>query len=309
MSGHHGHTHGPLESTPGGGTARDSERRVFLVMLLTGGFMLAEVVGGILSGSLALIADAGHMLTDTAALAFAWLAFRLGRRPADRWRTYGYHRAQVLAAYTNGIALLALAAWIVGEAVMRLIEPVPVQGGTMLVIAALGLLVNVVAFAVLHSGDRGNLNVRGALLHVLGDLLGSLAAIAAAAVILLTGWMPIDPLLSILVALLILRSAWALVGKAGHILLEGAPDFFDEEAVKRALREAIPAVRDVHHVHAWSLTTERPLATLHVSVAEDGATQDTLERIKTVLRERFGVDHATIQMEPLHCPDADGTSR
>jgi cobalt-zinc-cadmium efflux system protein len=295
----HDHHHDHAQAVTG-----DSERRVFLVMLLTGGFMAAEVVGGLLSGSLALLADAGHMLTDTASLALAWFAFRLARRPADRDRSYGYHRFQVLAAYTNGITLFFIALWIVFEAAQRLFEPVEVLGGPMLAVACVGLVVNGVAFAVLHWGDRGNLNVRGAALHVLGDLLGSAAAIAAAVVILLTGWTPIDPILSVLVVVLILRGAWGVVRESSHILLEGTPDTFDVEALRQALAEAVPAVRDVHHVHVWSLTMERPLVTLHVSMNAGADTQDTLTRVKAILRDRFDLPHATVQLEQEDCPDS-----
>lgn len=295
--GHDHHHHAP-EVTAG------SERRVLWVMVLTGVFMVAEVVGGLLSGSLALLADAGHMLTDSAALALAWFAFRAGRRDADAKRTYGYHRFQILAAFVNGLALFVIAAWIVVEAIQRLIAPVAVMGTEMLVVAAAGLVVNIVAFAILHGGERENLNVQGALLHVLGDLLGSVAAIAAALVILFTGWTPIDPLLSVLVAGLILFSAWRLVRQSGHILLEGAPDNLNPAEIAAALKAGIPEVQDVHHVHAWSLTTERPLVTLHAIVAEGADQAAVLRAIHQALAQGFGVDHATVQLEWGGCPQA-----
>jgi cobalt-zinc-cadmium efflux system protein len=281
----------------------DSERRVFVVMLLTGGFMLAEVAGGVLSGSLALLADAGHMLTDFAALALAWLAFRLTRRPADAQRSYGWYRFEVLAAFVNGLSLFVIAGFITFEALHRLSEPVPVSGGPMLVIAGLGLVVNAAAFWILHRGAGGeseNLNLRGAMVHVLGDLLGSVAAIAAAMVILWTGWYPIDPILSVLVVLLILRSAWIVVRESGHILLEGTPTGIDAARIGAALR-SVPGVTDVHHVHAWSLTGERKLLTLHAVVEDDADHTATLSAIDRVLRERFGIDHATVQIERGDC--------
>lgn len=287
----------------------DSERRVFFVMLLTGLFMVAEAAGGLLAGSLTLVADAGHMLTDTAALAFAWFAFRVARRPSDARRSYGYHRFQVLAAFVNGLALVVLAGWITVEAVRRLAAPVPVLGGPMLGIAVFGLAVNIVAFVVLHRGDRGNLNMRGALLHVAGDLLGSAGAIVAAAVILLTGWTPIDPILSVVVALLILRSAWAVVRHSTHILVEGTPHGLDPAQIGAAIRAAEPQVEDVHHVHAWSLTAERPLVTLHVTVNPDADPAAVLAVVKTVLQSRFGITHATVQVEPGGCPDRDTAAR
>ncbi len=293
--GGHGHSHGAVTA--------DSERRVFWVMLLTGGFMLVEVVGGLIAGSLALVADAGHMATDMAALALAWGAFRLARRPGDARRSYGWHRFQVLAAFVNGLALFGLTLWIVIEAVLRLIAPVAVEGTPMLAIAIGGLLVNIAAFAVLHRGDRANLNLHGALLHVLGDLLGSVATIAAAVVILATGWTPIDPILSVVVAVLILRSAWALVVRSGHILIEGSPDDIDGEHLRQVIRTAVPAVEDIHHVHAWSLTVEHPLVTLHATVAGGADHAATLAAIKRVLAERFGIAHATVQLEQGECPD------
>ncbi|HET6467690.1 MAG TPA: cation diffusion facilitator family transporter [Geminicoccaceae bacterium] len=292
---HHQHNH----DRHGAG----DERRVFWAMLLTGGFMVAEVVGGIVSGSLALLADAGHMLTDTAALGLAWLAFRIGRRPADPSRSYGYHRFQVLAAFVNGVILIAIVGWIAFEAVRRLFAPVEVLGGMMLAIAVLGLIVNVGAFLLLHGGDRENLNVRGAALHVLGDLLGSLAAIVAAGVILRTGWTPIDPLLSVFVALLILRSAVMLVRRAGHILLEGTPEWLDVARLRVELREAVPAVEDVHHVHVWSLTSGKPVLTLHANVREGTDYGEVLIAITGFLERRFGIGHATIQIEPGACVD------
>lgn len=294
----HGHDHGHAPSVD-----QDNQRRVFLAMLLTGVFMVAEVAGGLISGSLALLADAGHMLTDTASLLLAWIAFKLGQKPADKERSYGYQRFQVLAAFVNGATLIAIVAWIGYEAVRRLVEPQPVMGTTMLVVAVLGLIVNLVAFRLLHGGDQENLNLRGAALHVLGDLLGSVAAIVAAGVILWTGWTPIDPILSLLVAALVLRSAWMLVKQSSHILLEGTPDHIDVDEIKRELCRAVPNVTDVHHVHAWSLTAERPLVTLHATVEPNADAHTVLHQIKRHLARRFDVDHSTIQIEPGPCAD------
>jgi len=187
--------------------APNNERRVLWAALLTGGFMFAEVIGGIVAGSLALLADAAHMLTDTGSLVLAYFAFRISRRPANWTRSYGYDRFQIVVAFANGLTLFFLITWIIYEAIQRLIVPVTVLGGPLLIIATLGLAINIVAFWILHGGDRDNLNIRGATVHVLGDLLGSVAALAAGVVIVLTGWTPIDPLLSVLVALILARSA------------------------------------------------------------------------------------------------------
>ncbi len=274
------------------------ERRVLGVLVITLAFMVAEIVGGILSGSLALLADAGHMLTDAAALTLAWVAFRVARRPSDRARTFGYARVQVLAAFANGLALLAIAVWIVIEAVRRIAEPIEVLALPMLVIAIVGLVVNVVAFAILHGGDRDNINLRGALSHVLSDMLASAAAVVAAVVILLTGWTPIDPLLSIVVAAIVVHVGYRLTKRSAHILLEGSPDDISTEAVRASLTDSMPEVTDVHHVHAWSLTHGRPLMTLHAVVREGADHRAVLRRIRRLLATKFGVDHATIQLEP-----------
>jgi cobalt-zinc-cadmium efflux system protein len=280
-----------------------------IAALITGLFMGAEIVGGVISGSLALLADAGHMLTDFASLSLAWFGFRLARRPADWMRTYGFDRFQVLIAFTNGVALFAIAAWIVYEAVERLSTPRPVEGGIMVVVALLGLLVNVAAFMLLHGADRENLNVKGAAVHVLGDLLGSVAALVAGAVILFTGWTPIDPLLSILVAAIILRSGWTVVMDSGHILLEGAPPELDTRDIGPDLAANVPGVIGVHHVHVWSITQERQMVTLHACVEDDREGDQMVKAIKQRLHARFGLDHATIEIEHGVCADATAEAK
>jgi cobalt-zinc-cadmium efflux system protein len=301
------HSHGP-------GHAHDhrrdtSERRMGLAALITGLFMFAEVAGGIVSGSLALLADAGHMLTDFASLALAWFGFRLARRAADWKRTYGFDRFQVVVAFTNGLALFAIAAWIVFEAIERLAQPQAVAGGIMVVVGVLGLLVNVAAFVLLHGADRENLNVKGAAIHVLGDLLGSVAAVIAGGVILFTGWTPIDPLLSILVAAIIVRSGWKVVDASGHILLEGAPRELDTRHIGPDLIANVPGVTGVHHVHVWSITQERRVVTLHACVGDTEDSDRLVKTIKQRLKARFGLDHATIEIERGECADAAAERR
>ncbi len=286
------------------GTSNLNERRLFWAGVLTFATMLAEAVGGIVSGSLALLADAGHMLTDSAALALAWLAVRFAQRPADWKRTYGFDRFEVLAAFTNGLALFFISIAIGYEAVVRLFEPVPVMGSTMLVIATVGLAINVVTLLILRQGGQANLNVRAALLHVVSDLLGSVAAIVAAIVILSTGWTPIDPLLSMLITLLILRSAWLITKDAGHILLEGAPEDVDIREVQKDIVASIPAVESVHHVHAWCLSENRRLMTMHARVSESAPPEIVAAAIKARLKQCFGVVHATIEIEHSECADA-----
>ena len=284
--------------------ANENETRMGLAALITGGFMLVEFVGGILANSLALIADAGHMLTDFAALGLAWFAFRLMRHPADWKRTYGFDRFQVLVAFANGLALFVIAAWIVYEAIHRLLSgDAHVIGGIMVVIGIAGLLVNVVSFLLLRGADRDNLNVRGAVLHVIGDMLGSVAALVAGAVIMITGWTPIDPLLSVLVALIILRSAWFVVTESAHILLESAPSELDTRSIAPDLIGNIEGVDDIHHVHVWSLTQARKVATLHAVVKDATDIEEVVRGIKTRLNRKFGLDHITVEVEYRRCAD------
>ena len=291
----HDHTHGA------GGS---NLKRVMIALVLTGTFMVVEIVGGIISGSLALLADAGHMLTDTMALALAAAAFHVSKRPADGNLTYGYQRFQILAAFVNGLSLLVVVGWILFEAVERFITPRDILGETMLVVAAAGFVVNVISFAVLHTGDRENLNIRGAALHVAGDLLGSVAAIVAAVVIIYTGWTLIDPILSVAVAFLILRSAWALVKRSGHVLLEGAPDWLDVADLRSRIVANVPGVCEIHHVHVWGLTPQQLMLTMHLQLAEDAASQSAVVRdVKVFLREEYGIGHSTIEVEIDGCAD------
>jgi cobalt-zinc-cadmium efflux system protein len=279
-------------------------KRVQIALVLTATFMIVEVIGGILSGSLALLADAGHMLTDTMALALAAFAFRMSSRPADKKRSFGYQRIQIIAAFVNGIGLLALVGWILFEAVTRFLDPPDVIGETMLIVASAGLLVNIVSFVVLHGGDQENLNIRGAALHVAGDLLGSVAAIIAAIVIISSGWMPIDPILSVLVAVLILRSAWQLVRRSAHILLEGAPEWLNVKDMQARIVTKVPEVDSIHHVHVWGLTPQDLMLTMHVVFREcpDDATP-LIRKVKNVLADEFGISHSTIEAESDDCAD------
>ena len=279
-------------------------RRVIIALTLTGTFMVVEVIGGILAGSLALLADAGHMLTDTMALALAAVAFHVSKRPADARRTFGYQRFQIIAAFVNGLSLLVIVGWILVEAIRRFISPSEVLGVTMLIVAAAGLLVNIIAFAVLHGGDRDNLNIRGAALHVAGDLLGSVAAIVAAVIIIYTGWMAIDPILSVAVAFLILKSAWALVRQSAHVLLEGAPEWLDREEMQARITASIPAVGGIHHVHVWGLTPQDLMLTMHVTL--NGSVENPTEivrKVKSILKEGYGIGHSTIEVEVDDCAD------
>ncbi|NIF37331.1 CDF family zinc transporter ZitB [Enterobacter sp. Tr-810] len=283
----------------------DNVKRLALAFGVTATFMVIEVIGGLISGSLALLADAGHMLTDAAALLFALLAVQFARRPPNARHTFGWLRLTTLAAFVNAIALVVITILIVWEAFQRFRHPQPVAGATMMVIAVAGLLANILAFWILHRGSgEKNLNVRAAALHVLGDLLGSVGAIAAALVILYTGWTPIDPILSVLVSCLVLRSAWRLLKESVNELLEGAPTSLDIPALKRNLCRSIPEVRNVHHVHVW-LVGEKPIMTLHVQVIPPHDHDALLERIQHFLEHHYEIAHATIQMEYQPCNGPD----
>jgi cobalt-zinc-cadmium efflux system protein len=289
---HHadGHDHAPRVTA-------GSERRIRWVFLGTALYAVVQAVAGWLAGSLALVADAGHMASDAAALLLALVAYRVAARPADTARTYGFHRVRVLAALANGAALLLLVAWIAWEAVTRLWQPVEVLAGPMLAVAMLGLLVNLAAFLVLRGGDRGDGNLRGALLHVVGDLLGSVGAIAAALGILLTGWMVLDPVLSVLVAALVVRSAWALVADSLRVLLQAAPPGFDAIAAEAELR-GLPGVAEAGHLHAWTLADRSVVATVHVTPAEGADPLALPAMVAARLHARFGVHHTTVQVDP-----------
>jgi cobalt-zinc-cadmium efflux system protein len=298
--GAHGHDHGP-----GHVHGATDKTRVLIAAALTGGFMVAEAVGGFLTGSLALVADAGHMFTDSLSLALAWYAFHLAERSATARLTYGFDRVKTLVAYTNGLAIFAIALWIIYEAWQRFLEPTPILGWPMLLVAIGGLAVNIAGFAVLHGGDRGSLNMRGAILHVLGDMLGSAGAIVAALVIVASGWTPIDPILSVLVALLILYTAWSLTRDAAHVLLEGAPPQLERDGIASDLVAHVANVREVHHIHVWSLDGSKTMATLHACLS-DGADADVAVRaVKARLSSKFSITHATVEPEFGRCADAE----
>ncbi|MBP2196924.1 CDF family zinc transporter ZitB [Pantoea cypripedii] len=274
---------------------------------ITALFMLVEAIGGWISGSLALLADAGHMLTDTAALLMALLAVQFSARKPNARHTFGLLRLTTLAAFVNAIALLVITVLIVWEALRRFYQPQPVAGGLMLAIGVAGLLANLLSFWLLHHGsEEKNLNVRAAALHVLGDLLGSVGAIVAALIIMWTGWTPIDPILSLLVSLLVVRSAWSLLRESLHELLEGAPGNINVDKLKRDLTLNIAEVRNVHHVHLWQVG-EKPVLTLHVQVIPPYDHDALLLRIHRYLHTHYQIAHATVQMEyqPCNGPDCE----
>jgi len=280
--------------------------RLLTVLGLTAAFMVVEAIGGVVSGSLALLADAGHMLTDVAALALAVLSQHMAQRPADDRRTYGYLRLEILAALVNGAVLFALSIWIVLEAVHRLGNPAPIKGGLFAVIAATGLVVNLVALRLLH-GDAGHdLNTRGAYLHIMGDLLGSVGALLAAGIVITTGWTLADPIVSVALSLLILVSAWRLLRESVDVLLEAAPAHIRMDEVEGRLR-AVPGICDVHDLHVWTVTSGVIAMSGHVVVPELTDHPRVLAASHAAMGS-LGIGHATIQVEIAgECtPDREG---
>jgi cobalt-zinc-cadmium efflux system protein len=306
----HGHGHGHDHAHDHDHFAVDQQHRgrLLIAFVLTASLMIVELVGGAVAGSLALIADAGHMLTDAAALALAWFALLIASRPPDHKRSFGYQRLRVLATFLNGLALLLIVGWIAFEAISRFFTPTPVDAWPMLWIAVLGGVANLVVFAILRNSGGHDMNMAAATLHVFGDLLGSLAAIVGAIIILTTGWLPADPLLSLLVCGLLVRSAWSLVRRSTHILLEGSPEWLDLTELRGVLEAEVPAIEDVHHVHCWLAGPNETLLTMHAQVAPDADHGSTLRDAKRVLAARFGITHATIQIESSDCLDDECTA-
>jgi cobalt-zinc-cadmium efflux system protein len=282
----HPHDHAPAPAPAG-------ERRAFgIALALTAAFAVIEAAGGWWSGSLALLSDAGPMVTDVAALSIALIAQRLAQRPPSHRASYGYARAEVLAAFINALIMLAVVVWIAAEAARRLLAPAPVAGGVVILVAAAGLTVNLLCARLLSRGKT--LNSRAALLHVLSDLAGSVAALVAGIVVTTTGWLPIDPMLSLFVAVLILRSTWLLLKASTRVLMEGVPAHLSYDEIGDALTR-LPGVSAVHDLHVWHMTSERAALSAHLLIRDPGEWPQTLAAAQRLLAERFGIDHVTLQ--------------
>ena len=276
----------------------ESRRALAIVLALTATFTVAEVIGGLLTGSLALLADAGHMLSDNFSLGLALFAAWLATRPATPNRSFGYNRAEILAALINGATLVAVSVWIFFEAYQRFRDPPEILGGWMLLVAALGLLVNVAGALVLSRSGGESLNVEGALRHVLADLLGSIGAISAAAIILLTGWRYADPLVSVLIALLILTSSWKLLRESTSILLEQAPRGLDVNEVGESM-VGVEGVVEVHDLHVWTITSGFPSLSAHVLVGRNEDCHARRRDLERLLASEYGIEHTTLQVDHL----------
>lgn len=301
---HHQHNHPEQAHSHGNQGAARNESRLLIAFALTFLAMLVEAGGGWLSGSLALLADAGHMLVDTFALLLAWAGAHFARRPADVRRSFGYARMEVLVGYTNALAQFALVAWIIVEALSRFRMPEPIHAMPMLVIAVIGMAINLIVLGALGSHAHDDLNIAGARLHVIGDLLGSMGAVIAALLIAGFGWLWADAAFSIVTAALILGSAWRLLRRCAHILLEGTPDDLQATTLVEAICED-SGIAAVHHVHLWQLASGSRIATLHARAVEGYDSDRVLASIQQILRERFHITHATIQLENSDCPTGD----
>ncbi|MES1937345.1 cation diffusion facilitator family transporter [Salinisphaera hydrothermalis C27AD] len=301
----HDHAHGPHDHDHGGGHDHDhglgghhhhgSGKVLVFSLCFTFGFAIVEVVGGWLSGSLALLSDAGHMFTDTSSLAIGAFAAWLSRRPASKSHSFGLQRAEVLGALVNAVMMIGVVVAIAISAIHRFFQPEPVVGGMVMIIAGIGLLVNILIGYILLRGEQ-TMNVRGALLHVLGDLMGSVAALVAGFVIMFTGWTPIDPLLSLFVCVLICLSAIPLLREVVRVLMEGVPKGVDAAGVSRALAD-VEGVRSVHDLHIWSLSSSQRALAAHIEIARLADWDTILPRLQTLLADRYAITHTTLQPE------------
>ena len=296
MGHHHDHSHDH-------GNA--DRRALAIVFVLTAGFMVVEVVGGLLTGSLALLADAGHMLSDAVSLGVALFAVWLAAKPATPQRSFGYKRAEILAALFNGVTLVAISVWIFYEAYRRLSEPPEILGGPMLAVAVVGLLVNVAGAAILARSGGESLNVQGALRHVLADVAGSVGAIAASVVIITTGWVYADPLISALIGLLVLGSSWKLLRDSVNVLLEQAPRGLDAEEVGASM-VGVPGVEEVHDLHVWTITSGFPALAAHVLVGRNQDCHARRRDLEMLLADEFGIEHTTLQVDHVGDHAAEG---
>jgi cobalt-zinc-cadmium efflux system protein len=292
----HGHSHDHTSHLHLAHDRIASQRLLLIVLAITFVYMIAEAIGGYFANSLALLSDAGHMFTDVAALALSLLAVRFASRPATPGKTYGFYRLEILAALVNGVTLIVLSLLICYEAYQRLRHTEEVKGWTLILISAGGLVVNIISAYLLAKGQKEALNVRGAFLHVMGDLLGSVAAILAGVLIIWRGWTWADPAFSVVISILIIYSSWRLVADAVNILLEGTPSHINITAVEQAMR-TVAGVREVHDLHIWTITSGRHAVTVHVVVNDAGESYRILRELRELLAQRFALTHSTIQVE------------
>ncbi|USY55488.1 cation diffusion facilitator family transporter [Bacillus sp. 1780r2a1] len=288
---HHGHHHFDRQR-------EGNQKGLLIALCITAGIMILEFIGGLVTNSLALLSDSGHMLSDTSSLALSLVAIWFANRAASSEKTYGYYRFEVLAALFNGVTLFVIAGFIIYEAYERVLHPQTVASGMMMVIAAIGLGANLLsAWSLLRQGDvKDNVNLRSAYLHVLGDALGSVGALVAGLLMLLFNWYIADPIISVVVALLILKSAWGVLTHSVHILMEGSPAHVDTNEIKELLKE-IDGVKDVHDIHVWTITSGLHSFSCHLQVSDDQDCQAILQKALNLVKEQCGIEHSTIQVE------------
>jgi cobalt-zinc-cadmium efflux system protein len=298
----HGHSHDHSHSHTG------NKKALLSSFILIAAFMVVEVAGGLFTNSLALLSDAGHMLSDAASLGLSFFALKLGERAVSQDKTFGYKRFEIIAAGLNGVTLVVVSLYIFYEALQRFFAPPEVQSQGMLIIAVIGLLVNIVAAWILMKGDKDNLNVRSAFLHVLGDLLGSVGAIVAALLIMFFGWGIADPIASVIVGVLIMISGWRVIKESYQVLMEGAPEQIDMLQVKEALCN-LPMVKEVHDLHVWTITSGYPVLSCHITITDHGVHDEILLQSQKILHDQFDIEHSTIQVEKAAngCPSPHGT--
>lgn len=287
---HHGHEHGQRSPR--------RTRRLTIALIITAVYMLAEAIGGFLSNSLALLADAGHMLTDVAGLSLTLFSFWFASRPATAKKTYGYYRTEILAAFVNGVVLVLLSVWVIVEAFQRWSDPPQVAAGQMMAIAVGGLIVNMIAAKLLHADHKHDLNMHGAWLHVMGDMLGSIAAIIAGAAIMFWGALWADPLCSVLISLIIIAGAWRLVSDSVNVLLEGTPKHININDVENEILRT-PGVAAIHDLHVWTISSGIEAMSVHINHDDEIDHADLLSTVRERLHSRFGIDHMTVQMETI----------
>ncbi len=301
---HEGHSHGGGGHSHGGGGSQNS-RALAIALAITATYTVAEVIGGLLTGSLALLADAAHMLSDNFSLGLALFAFWLSAKPPTPERSFGYKRAEILAALFNGVTLVAISIWIFYEAYRRFQDPPEILGGWMMAVAVMGLFVNVAAALVLSRSEGESLNLQGALRHILADLAGSVGVIAAAVVILLTGWYAADPLISVLIGFLVLGSSWKLLRDSTNILLESAPPGIEPEEVGEKM-VSVRGVEEVHDLHVWMITSGFPALAAHVLVGQDEDCHERRRELEKVIYREFAIEHTTLQVDHVGDHDAEG---
>ncbi|WP_195575598.1 cation diffusion facilitator family transporter [Paenibacillus sp. 1001270B_150601_E10] len=294
---HHDHSHGHHDHAHG--ISRQGNRKGLLIaFLITVTIMVLEFAGGLITNSLALLSDSGHMLSDASSLLLSLIAVSFAARPPSSNKTYGYYRFEILAAFINGITLFVVAGYIIYEAIERFVDPPKVASGTMMIIAVIGLLANLLsAWSLMRKGNvEDNINVKSAYLHVIGDALGSVGAIIAGLLMLLFGWYIADPIISVVVALLILKSAWGVLQQSTHILMEGTPVGMNQADIQKSLR-AIAGVVDVHDLHIWSITSNMDSFSCHIVIEDTADSQTVLQEAILMMAEQYHIEHTTIQVE------------